>query len=253
MNLFYYWSKLLCNNQFFFKFVLYNRFWNMKIRRIKRLILSIAFLSGFASLLIAQGNLPYVDQKQIHFGFSLGLGTMDFAVSPPDSVRVSSLNPTFSVGIITDLRLNRYLNLRFTPALHFGARELTYTFNNSVTKSLVVQSLPICLPVYLKYSSERKGNLRPYVIWGGGASIDLATNEGSPVLLKPLDFFTEFGAGCDIYFSFFKLCPELKYSIGFNNMYNQNHGTVILEKQQFLSVPLTSLTSHVLTLAFNFE
>ena len=225
----------------------------MKIRRIKRHILSIIFLFGLMTSLVAQGNLPYVDQKPIHFGFSLGLGTMDFAVTPTDSIRVSSLNPTFSVGIITDLRLNRYLNLRFTPALHFGARELTYSFSNSITKSLMVQSLPICLPFYLKYSSERKGNLRPYVICGGGASIDLATNEGSPVLLKPLDFFTEFGAGCDIYFSFFKLCPELKYSIGFNNMYNQNHGTVATDKQQFLTVPLTGLTSHMLTLAFNFE
>ena len=225
----------------------------MRIDRFKKLLVSITFICGFVPSILGQGNLPYVDQKPIHFGFSLGLGTMDFAVSPADSVRVSSLNPTFSVGIITDLRLNRYLNLRFTPALHFGARELTYTFINSSTKSLVVQSLPVCLPFYLKYSAERAGNIRPYFIWGAGASYDLATNEGSPVLLKPLDFFTEFGAGCDIYFSFFKLCPELRYSIGFNNMYNPNHGTVANDKQQFLTIPLTGLTSHMLTLAFNFE
>ena len=225
----------------------------MRIKIIKKLIFSLTFFFGFAPLMLAQGNLLYVDQKPIHFGFSLGLGTMDFSVSPSDSVRVSSLNPTFSVGIISDLRVNRYLNLRFTPTLHFGSRELMYSFSNSETKSIMVQSLPISLPVYLKYSSERKGNIRPYVIWGAGASIDLATNEGSPVLLKPLDFFTEFGAGCDIYFSFFKLCPELKYSVGFNNIYNPNHGTVATDKQQFLSIPLSGLTSHILTLAFNFE
>ena len=225
----------------------------MRIRRILNLILILICFCGFVPSVIAQGNLPYIDQKPLHFGFSLGLGSMDFAVTPTDSVRVSSLNPTFSVGIITDLRLNRYLNLRFTPTLHFGARELTYSFSNTDVKSLLVQSLPISMPFYLKYSSERKGNIRPYVLWGGGASLDLATNEGSPVLLNSMDFFTEFGAGCDIYFSFFKLCPELKYSIGFNNMYNKNHGTVALDKQQFLTIPLTGLTSHMLTLAFNFE
>ena len=222
----------------------------MKIQQFRKYILFILFFCVLHPSLKAQGNLLYVDQKLFHFGFSLGLGAMNFAVTPTDSVRVSALNPTFSVGIITDLRLNRYLNLRFTPTLHFGSRELTYA---SISKPLALQSLPISLPFYLKYSSERNGNIRPYVIWGGGASIDLATNEGSPVLLKPLDFFTEFGAGCDLYFSFFKLCPELKYSIGFNNMYNPNHGQVIQDKQQYLNVVLEKLTSQMLTLTFNFE
>ena len=188
----------------------------MKIRRTKRLILILTIVCGFVPLLVAQGNLPYVDQKPIHFGFSLGLGTMDFGVTPSDSVRVSNLSPTFAVGIITDLRINRYLNLRFTPTLHFGSRELNYA---SISKPLTIQSLPVCFPFYLKYSSERKGNIRPYLIFGGGTSFDLATNTDNPVLLKQFDYYTEFGVGCDIYFSFFKLCPELKYSIGFNDMF----------------------------------
>jgi len=222
----------------------------MKVQHLLKSIILILVVCVFVPSLKAQGNLLYVDQKPFHFGFSLGLGAMNFAVTPSDSIRVSTLNPSFSVGIITDLRLNRYLNLRFTPTLHFGSRELSYV---SIKNPLVLQSLPISMPFYLKYSSERNGNIRPYVIWGGGASIDLATNEGSPVLLKPVDFFTEFGAGCDLYFSFFKLCPELKYSIGFNNIYNPNHGTVVGDKNQYLNYVLNRLSTQMLTLTFNFE
>jgi len=225
----------------------------MSIHRLKSFFIILIFTTGFFSHSLAQGNLSYADQKQFHFGYSLGMNMMDFGIkSLSDNVRVSSLKPGFSVGVITDLRLNRYLNLRFNPTLNFGERELSYNIIDPVKIS--IQSIPICLPIYLKYSSERKGNYRPYLLWGGGIAIDLATNKENPVLLKPFDYYTEFGVGCDLYFSFFKLCPELKYSIGFNNVFVPLAERVSpppdIEKY---SSPLTRLTSHMITLAFNFE
>jgi hypothetical protein len=221
-------------------------------------------ISGLENACRAEGNLPFVDQKLIHFGFLLGMNAMDFTVTPNNIARVSNLNPGFSVGIISDLRLNRYLNLRFTPTLHFGERTLTYASNSLKAdsikslniSSLTISSIPISLPIYLKYSAERKGNYRPYLIWGAGVSYDLATkaNADNPVLLKPLDFYTEFGVGCDIYFSFFKLAPELKYSMGFNNVLTPGNKRLGLStyNQQFSNL-LNSLTSKMLTLTFNFE
>jgi len=108
----------------------------------------------------------------------------------------------------------------------------------------------------LKYSAERTGNYRPYLIWGAGVMFDLATNSNSdnPITLKPLDFYTEFGAGCDIYFSFFKLAPELKYSIGFGNIlvpFDQRAG--LSPANQRYSKALYALRSRMITLAFNFE
>lgn len=213
---------------------------------------------GLSHTARAQGNLPYVDDKLIHFGFSLGFNAMDFGVTPAsDSInaRVSTLKPGFSVGIISDLRISRYLNLRFTPTLHFGERQLNY-YPKSGLDSTNITSIPITLPIYLKYSSERKGNYRPYLICGGGLAIDLATNKENPVLLKPFNFFTEFGVGCDIYFSFFKLSPELKYSIGINDVFvpldQRDAGQISAEKQRF-SLAISKLTSRMLTLTFNFE
>jgi hypothetical protein len=225
---------------------------------LRRTTFVVFFILGLNSIARSQGNLPYVDDKLIHFGFSLGINEMDFGVkTSSDSVgaRVSVLRPGFSVGIISDLRLSRYFNLRFTPTLHFGERQLSY-FPKGKNDSISITSIPISLPIYLKYSAERKGNFRPYLIGGGGISIDLATNKENPVLLKPLNIFAEFGVGCDIYFLFFKLAPELKYSIGFNDVFvpldKRDAGQMPADKQRY-SLALHKLTSRMLTLTFNFE
>ena len=221
-------------------------------RNLKKYLLLALLVLEFGTVTRAEGNLPYVDQKIIHFGFLLGVNAMDFNVTPHDSARVSTLKPGFTVGIISDLRLNRYLNLRFTPTLYFGERKLSYLGNDSVE----ISSIPICFPIYLKYSAERKGNYRPYVICGAGVSFDLATsaNSDNPVTLKPLDVYTEFGVGCDIYFSFFKLAPELKYSIGFGNILVPGKDRVVLsDKNKRFSDALSRLTSKMITLSFNFE
>ncbi len=231
----------------------------------KKGFLLILLIFKFSSPLLAEGNLPYIDNKPIHFGFSLGINSLDFGIkSTQDSIGgkvynadVSMLIPGFSVGIISDLRLNRYLNLRFTPTLHFGERKLTYiSKSDSTSSSISITSVPVCLPIYIKYSSQRKGNYRPYLLCGAGVSIDLGRNKENPILLQPIDFYTEFGVGCDLYFLFFKMAPELKFSIGFNDLFTpldqRNAGQISNENEKY-SNALSKLTSRMLTLTINFE
>jgi len=237
----------------------------MKIR-----IFTILILTFFTLPMFAQGNLPYRDDKFFHFGFSLGTNLMDFGIMQKDTViggkiydtNVSTLQPGFSVGIITDFRLSRYLNARFTPTLHFGERNISYRARDNVTgiySDTVVNpipSIPIVLPVYLKYSAERYNNFRPYLIGGGGAYIDLGTDKEKPVLLRPFDVFAEIGVGCDIYFSFFKLAPELKFGLGFTDLLvplnKRDAGKLSDDDKKYTDV-LSKLTSRMLTLTFNFE
>lgn len=231
------------------------------IYRIATIFLLVVFV-GHAS---AQGNLPYYDDKPYHFGFSLGINAMDFGIvnsmTKDDktgkiyTADVSTLTPGFSVGVITDLRLNRYLNLRFTPSLHFGEREISYSVNKLKVDSLTIQSVPMCFPLYLKYSAERKGNYRPYLIWGAGAAVDLGRKTANPLLLRPLNFYTEFGLGCDLYFPFFKLAPELKFSLGLNDVLTplNERKTEVDDTERKFSNSLSKLTSKMLTLTFNFE
>jgi hypothetical protein len=223
------------------------------------LLLLIVFVS-FANL-NAQ-NSYHGDDKLLHFGFSLGINTMDFGIAPSMipingtvyQANVSDLLPGFSVGIVSDLMLTRHWNLRFTPTMHIGDRQLSY--DNSLENPDVVSSVLISAPIYLKYSAERYGNLRPYLIGGGGAYIDLGRDNNLAILLKPFDPFVEVGVGCDIYFSFFKLAPELKFALGFNNMLtpleSRDTGSM-KESDKVYTQALSKLTSRLITLTFNFE
>lgn len=224
--------------------------------KLKKIVLLSLVAIGMSTPAFAQsGNLPYVDSKFIHFGFSLGFNTMDFGIDPATAetaVNVSSLKPGFSVGIISDMRMTRYLNLRFTPTLHFVDRDIT--FKTTASEDIVsLTSIPFSLPLYLKYSAERKGNYRPYLIFGGGAHYDFGRKTSEvQLVLKPVDFFAEVGVGCDIYFSFFKLAPELKFGIGFNDMLDRNIAPSNPDDAKY-ALAISKLTSRMLTLSFNFE
>ena len=230
-------------------------------QNLKKYLLFSFLIFKIGTSTYAQGNLPYADDKTLHFGFCLGLNAMDFGITPSGitdyKADVSTLNPGFSVGIISDLRLNKYLNLRFTPTLHFGDRQLNYTTNNATTTdSLFISSIPVCVPLLLKYSAQRKGNYRPYVLFGGGMYFDLGRNKENPVLLKTVGLYTEFGVGCDLYFSFFKLAPELKFAIGLNNILTpleQRDAGFLSEKDKNFTNALSKLTAKMITLSFNFE
>ncbi|MHB9055082.1 MAG: type IX secretion/gliding motility protein PorT/SprT [Paludibacteraceae bacterium] len=219
------------------------------------LIIFLLFLISGNSV-SAQGNLPFADDKPVHFGFSLGMNFMDFAVIPASKdydASVTNIIPGFSVGAVSDLRLNRYLNLRFTPTLMLNQRVLN--FSDSTSADLL--AVPLYMPVYLKYSSERTGNFRPYLIAGGGLWMDWGRNKEKTVLLRPFDVLLEAGAGCNLYFSFFKLAPELKFSFGLNNMLtplNERDAGALLNPQTINQTEsLNKLTTRMITLTFNFE
>ncbi|MDR2824279.1 MAG: PorT family protein [Prevotellaceae bacterium] len=213
---------------------------------------------------MAQNN-PYVDERALHFGFFVGLNSFDFGIKAGNTkfdgvkyaVADARLKPGFTVGVITDFRLHDYWNLRINPSLQFAERELTYKnlTTNELTRNNIL-SVPICVPVYLKYSAERIGNYKPYLIGGVGVSYDLARDEEKPVLLRPFDFYIEFGVGCDFYFSFFKFAPELKFAIGLNDMLtplDQRNSGFISDVDRKYTNMLNRLTSRMITLVFNFE
>ena len=222
----------------------------------KHLIIGFIFLGIFS--LKSQGNLQYQDDRPYHFGFFVGLNTMDFGVelNNPElaAAEVSSLMPGFTAGIIGNLRLNRYFGLRFSPAINFTERTLTYRFyGETTTMQESVFSIPLMLPLHIKYSAERIHNFRPYLLAGGGVYFDFGRDMERNILLQPFDYYVEFGTGCDIYFPFFKLSPELKFAIGFNNVLTPNN---IRESGTFdpkFGNALSGLTTKMITLSFNFE
>ena len=222
-------------------------------------------------------NRPYVDDKLFHFGFQLGLNFASFGVTDSElpiyneisgeteiyHARVSSVMPGFHVGFVSDLRLCRYLNLRFCPGLQFSSRTLSYKTESGnpvvgtpgKTGSTVdVLSIPVYLPLYLKWSAAREGNFRPYVIAGGGVSFNVSRDRDKPVLLNLMDYFCEVGFGVDLYFQWFKFCPEITYRIGFaDQLCPADQRMEIAPQDMFYSNAISRLSNHCICLTFNFE
>jgi len=246
--------------------------------------LVIGFILFGVFSLKSQGNLPYHDDQirfglPLRFGFFVGMNTMDFGVQLSHMemengqrylAEVSGLMPGFTAGIIGNLRLNRYFSLRFAPSLNFTERTLTFLpvegtnsqgGNNFVRPEVPnlqdlhrehVFSIPLMLPLHLKYYAERIHNFRPYLLIGGGAFIDFARDQEKNILLRPFDYFVEIGTGCNIYFPFFRFSPELRFAIGFNNMLTPTASRYGVFDRQYTNA-ISRLTTKMITLALNFE
>ena len=235
----------------------------------KRLLIIV--LTAVMGLHATAQNNPYVDDKIIHFGFSLGMNLMTFGVTDSEipiqgeiyHARVSNLMPGFSVGFISDVRICRYLNLRFCPGLSFSQRTISYvTESGTPVRSqsgqfkdkIDILSIPISIPLYLKFSAMREKNYRPYVIAGGGFEYNVYRDAEQPILLKGPDYFVEVGFGCDLYFRWFKFCPQISYKIGFANILTPADQNIYLTPDnRFYSTALSRLTSRMLCITFNFE
>jgi hypothetical protein len=248
--------------------------------RLSGLLVLSLFIFHFSISYAQQAeNRPYVDDRLFHFGFQLGLNFSTFGITDSEleitdpvnpakkeiyHARVSSLLPGFNVGFVTDLRLCQYLSLRFCPGLQFSSRTISYKTESGnpvegtpgkYGSSIDVLAIPINLPLYLKWSAMREGNFRPYVIGGGGASFNVSRDHDKPVLLNLLDYFAEVGFGCDLYFRWFKFCPEITYRIGFANQlcpYAERNDN-LSPQDAFYSDAIMRMTSHAVCLTFNFE
>lgn len=222
-------------------------------------------------------HMTTFDDKLLHFGFTLGLNTLDFAVThynpigenpdfvPRDEITdnyyvradVAQLIPGFTVGIVSSLRLTRDLNLRFLPGLSFGERKLTYNIpvldvdNYDPLQYYSIKSTFLDFPLLIKYKARRINNDRPYVIFGGAYRQDISrTGKEDLVKLTNGGFYAEVGAGWDHYFVFFRFSVEAKVSIGLNNQLGDPPGS---NQRKYYSQALKSLKSNIFTLCFHFE
>jgi hypothetical protein len=173
---------------------------------------------------------------------------------------ISQVVPGFTVGLITDFRLHRYLSFRFTPSLLLGERNLSFRAYDPVAGMLSdsvhtvnLFSLPIELPVLLRYNAERYGNFKPYVEAGVGAYFDLGRDELREVTLNLSDVFFTAGVGCDLYFRYFKLSPEIRMNFGLTNVLTPKYPTPDNTTTLRYTNALSGLFSRILMFTLNFE
>ena len=234
---------------------------------MKRLLLLIGIGCLVSVFAMAQKervrNQPYADFKMFHLGFHLGLHSQDLLMTNTGAVtesgeilfaEIPSFSPGFSVGIIGDMFVNPYMNLRFTPTLHFGDKEVIFIEQNTAeTFSYVVRSNYLSFPLAIKYSALRLNNYRPYLIGGVYGALDLGRKKDTPLLLRGVDYGLEFGVGCDFYLPYFKLCPELRFSFGLADLLQKDRSDLSNKELMKYTDAMSRASSRMVTLVFNFE
>ena len=165
-------------------------------------------------------NLQNEDKKFLNWGYFLGFNQYGFKFEYkndlPDVLVSESIG--FNVGLIGEMRLNEFLDLRFEPGLYYSKRELGFpgfTTENDALRE--VQSTYISFPLLLKVSTRRIGNWKPFVIGGAGMAVNLGSNEESlddnssgTFRMKRQVFNYELGFGIDFYLEYFKFSPSIR-------------------------------------------
>ena len=235
---------------------------------MKKYLFLIIFKFVITNIVIAQlhpqpKNLPRYDFKKMHFGFTLGINSLDFKIKNnpkiiyQDSLYVlhSNNQKGFNLGIVSNFRLGKYTDLRFVPALVFGERHLFYSFADSINNIEIekkkVESTLLDFPIYIKYKSQRYNNFRSYVLFGIKYSLDIASqkdiiNEDEVIIkLNPNDLMGEIGFGMDFYLEFFKFSPQIKISRGVVNLLDRD--------QTVYTKSIKNLYTNGWMLSFTFE
>ncbi len=184
-----------------------------------------------------------VDNETLHFGFKFQYVAAEYKIlktaewrgpfidqtdgSEMIPARLMSLSSPvskgFALGFVSDYKLGENTNLRFTPGLVFSDISAIYEFDDpaySVEKK--VQATFVDLPLGFKLKSNRQNNYRAYILAGAKYSMDIVSRKkkddsaliASEKYLKsiPNALWYEAGLGLDIYFEWFKLSPEIKFS-----------------------------------------
>jgi hypothetical protein len=172
-------------------------------------------------------NLENFQQKKIYYGFYLGFNSYDFKIDYKSETPDILIKKTtgFNVGIIGDLKLQKYINLRFEPGLYITKRDLYYpNFTNSSDALREVNSTYIHFPLLLKFSSLRTGNIRPYALGGISSTLNLSSNsklkdDNFQQLFRVKSWTTnyELGFGIDIFSEYFIFSPSIRGVFGIND------------------------------------
>jgi hypothetical protein len=190
-------------------------------------------------------NLPDHDSKRIHFGINLGYNRAHFSfahdpyfLSPAqDSITVvESLNSAgLNLAWLVNFNLSEHFDVRTFPLdLTFTEKAFEYKMSkydrpageDSITTKKI-QSISLTFPLQLKFSSDRIGNMKVYMMGGVKAEFDMASNAGARkaeqlVKLKKLDYGVQAALGFHFYFEFFVLTPELRVDWGLSNLHSRD-------------------------------
>lgn len=175
-------------------------------------------------------NMEDHDDKLYYFGLSFGANMSSLKIRPSerfvldDSIKVvqAGWGPGFHIGIMGNLRLNRFVDLRLVPMIAFAEKTLSVTSRSNIIEEKRMESIYTQIPLQLKFKSDRLQNFRFYGLLGARFDYDLASNVRSRssdelIRIKPVNFSSEIGFGLEFFYPNFIIAPEIKMSQSFLN------------------------------------
>ena len=213
----------------------------LKIIHLKKALILLVLLS-FSGTATAQlfskerlANIENFDKQRWSWGFFFGLNNYDFKFDYKEydrsfkDVQVTK-NIGFNVGLLGDLRINNYLNLRLEPGIVFTKRNLTFPgdvpgdFPNEESRMRESNSTYVHVPLLLKVSTKRLNNFKPFIEGGFSYSYNLSSNQDNPddnldgqFRMNSNTYYYELGIGIDFYLYFFKFTPSIRGVFALND------------------------------------
>lgn len=207
---------------------------------MKRLLIFIVFLVTFQSVSAqlftkekVANNIDNIDQKFLSWGYFLGFNQYDFKFNYNEDLKDILVDKTFGfhLGLVGDMRINDYLNLRLEPGVFFTTRNLRYDesyFNgmefNDSDLLREVKSTYVHIPLLLKASTKRINNIKPFIIGGLSVALNLSSNQDNPddnsagqFRMTKTTAFYELGFGIDLYLLYFKFTPSIRGVFALND------------------------------------
>ena len=178
----------------------------------------------------ASGGNGQIDNDLLTWGYYLGFNSYDFKFTYNANAEAIVRKPAtgFNVGLVGDVKINDYMNLRLEPGIFFSTRTLeypeSYGLTNPVDRAREIKSSYVHVPLLLKIGTKRINNFKPFIVGGFSTSLNLSSNESNPddnsnqqFRMKRTTYYYELGFGVDFYLYYFKFTPSIRGVFALND------------------------------------
>ena len=239
------------------------RQFNLHGKKVVILLLFTAFgLSASAQKYRwAEKNNPNYDDRKLTYGFLIGIHSTAYKVRysdmfvTPQFDTLFSVDPAwnagFSLGFIVNYKLGDFFDLRLTPKVAFYEHSLMYKYTDGQAAfEERVETTMVEFPLLLKYKSERRGNIRMYMIGGVKPAVEASGKKKEENVTNALEvtggnLSLDFGFGFDLYYPLFKFSPEIRFSKGLVD--------ILDNRVNPLGQPIDRLSTNTITVYFLFQ
>ena len=171
-------------------------------------------------------NNENFDKPRLSYGYYLGFNVYDYNIDYATDVKdVQVLKSSgLNVGLVGNIRINDYIDIRLEPGLVISRRELNYsnTYFNGISYeerdlSREIQSTFVHVPLLIKFSTKRVNNIKPFIVGRFSTALNLSSQQNNPddnskntFRVTKNNLYYELGIGVDLFLTWFKFTPSLR-------------------------------------------